>query len=43
MSMTVKNLKKGVDYYVRIRARKTISGKKFSSQWSDVQKVKITK
>ena len=38
---TVKNLKKGRTWYVRIRAYKTVKGKKIWSEWSAVNKVKV--
>ncbi|MCQ2524643.1 MAG: fibronectin type III domain-containing protein [Lachnospiraceae bacterium] len=39
----IKNLKKGKTYYVRIRAYKTISGKKYYSDWSAAKSIKIKK
>lgn len=39
--LTVKKLKSGKKYYVRIRAYKTINGKKVYSKWSKKIKVKI--
>ncbi len=42
-SRTISGLKKGSTYYVRIRAYKTVSGKKYYSGWSGAKKVKITK
>lgn len=38
---TLKKLKKGKKYYVRIRAYKTINGKKYYSIWSKKKSVKI--
>ncbi len=38
---TVKDLKKGKNYYVRIRTYKTVSGKNIYSSWSQVKKVKV--
>ena len=38
---TVKKLTKGKTYYVRIRAYKTVNGKKFHSAWSAVKSAKI--
>ena len=38
---TVKRLKKGKKYYVRIRAFKTVSGKTLYGAWSTVKSVKI--
>lgn len=42
-SHTVKNLKKGKTYYVRVRAYKTVDGKTVYGNWSAVKKVKIKK
>ena len=42
-SKTIKKLKKSKTYYVRVRAYKTVAGKKIYSQWSSVKKVKISK
>ena len=39
-STTVKKLKKNKKYYVRIRTYKTVSGKKYYSEWSKVLNVK---
>ncbi len=39
--LTVKKLKKGKKYYVRIRAYKVINGKKQYSKWSKVKAVKL--
>ena len=38
---TVKKLKKGKKYYVRIRTYKTVDGKKIYSDWSKVKSVKV--
>jgi len=38
---TVKKLKKGKKYYVRIRTYKTVNGKKIYSDWSKVKNVKV--
>ena len=40
---TIKGLKKGKRYYVRIRTYKKIGGKKYYSAWSKVKSVKIKK
>lgn len=40
---TIKKLKKGKVYYIRIRAYKTSSGKKQYGKWSGTKKVKIKK
>ena len=42
-SLTIKKLKKGKTYYVRIRAFSNDNGKKLYSEWSKVKKVKIKK
>ena len=42
-SLTIKKLKKGKTYYVRIRAYSNDNGKKLYSEWSKVKKVKIKK
>ena len=42
-SFTIKKLKKGKTYYVRIRAYSNDNGKKLYSEWSKVKKVKIKK
>ncbi|MBQ3136387.1 MAG: fibronectin type III domain-containing protein [Clostridia bacterium] len=39
--LTVKKLKKGKKYFVRVRAYKTVSGKNIYSSWSKVKNVKI--
>ncbi len=38
---TIKKLKKGKKYYVRLRAYKTVDGKKVYSDWSAVKSVKV--
>ena len=38
---TVKKLKKGKKYYVRVRTYKTVDGKKIYSDWSTVKSVKV--
>lgn len=38
---TVKKLKKGKKYYVRVRTYKTVNGKKIYSDWSKVKNVKV--
>ncbi len=38
---TVKKLKKGKKYYVRVRTYKTVNGKKIYSNWSKVKNVKV--
>ena len=38
---TIKKLKKGKKYYVRIRTYKTVDGKKIYSDWSKVKSVKV--
>lgn len=40
-SKTVSKLKKGKTYYVKIRAYKTVDGKKIYSSWSTARKVKV--
>ena len=42
-SLTIKNLKKKKTYYVRVRAYKTVNGKKSYGKWSSVKKIKIKK
>lgn len=42
-SKTIKSLKTGATYNVRIRTYKTVSGTKYYSEWSKVKKVKISK
>lgn len=42
-SKQIQSLKKGKNYYVRIRTYKTVAGNKYYSSWSSVSKVKITK
>ncbi len=38
---TIKKLKKGKKYFVRVRAYKTVDGKKIYSDWSAVKNVKV--
>ena len=40
-SKTVKGLKSGKKYYVRVRTYKTVKGKKYYSAWSKVKRIKI--
>ena len=42
-SLTVKRLKAGKKYYVRMRTYKTINGVKRYSEWSKVKTVKVKK
>ena len=42
-SVTIKKLKKGKTYYIRVRAGKKESGAMSYSEWSAVKKVKIKK
>lgn len=42
-SITVSKLTKKKTYYVQIRTYKTVSGKKYYSDWSNAKKVKISK
>ena len=43
VSSTVKKLRGGKKYYVRVRTYKTVSGKKYYSAWSKVKTVKVKK
>lgn len=40
-SVTISGLKQGKKYYVRIRAYKTIQGKKYYGKWSKIKSVKV--
>lgn len=40
---TIKSLKKGTTYYVRIRTYKTVNKKAVASNWSSAKKVKVKK
>lgn len=42
-SLTIKKLKKKKTYYIRVRAYKTVNGKKSYGKWSSVKKIKIKK
>ena len=42
-SYTIKNLKKGKTYYVKVRSYKTVNGKKYYSNYSTVKTIKIKK
>ena len=42
-TVTVKNLKKGTKYYVRVRVYKKIFGKTYYGEWSNKKVVKIAK
>ncbi len=42
-SITIKNLKKGKTYYVRVRAYKLDGKKKVYGKWSSVKKIKVKK
>ncbi len=37
VSRTIRSLKSGVKYYVRVRSYKTVNGKKYYSKWSDTK------
>lgn len=41
--ITLKKLKKGKTYYIRVRSYKTVAGKKTYSSWSYVRSVRIVK
>ena len=41
LSKTIKSLKKGKTYYVKVRTYKTVSGKKYYSTYTKVKKIKI--
>lgn len=41
ISKTIKKLKKGKKYYVRVKVRKTVGGKNYDSAWSAVKSVKV--
>ena len=41
VSGTIKKLKKGKKYYVRVRTYKTVSGKNYYSAWSAVKSAKV--
>ena len=41
VSKTIKNLKKGKKYYVRLRSFKKVGGKKYYSSWSAKKSVKV--
>ena len=43
VSKTIKSLKKGKKYYVRIRSFKTVGGKKYYSAWNAKKSVTIKK
>ena len=43
LSTTLKSLKKGKTYYIRIRSYKTVDGKKYYSEWSSTKSVKVKK
>lgn len=38
---TIKKLKKGTEYFVRVRAYKTVAGKKLYSDWSSAESIKV--
>ncbi|MBR1752475.1 MAG: hypothetical protein IJ740_16675 [Ruminococcus sp.] len=41
LSKTVKSLKKGKTYYVKVRSYKTVSGKKYYSSYTAAKKIKV--
>lgn len=41
--VSIKNLKKTKTYYIRIRAIKTIDGKDYYSEWSNIKSIKMKK
>ena len=41
VSTVIRNLKEGQTYYLRIRTYKTVGGKKYYSEWSDVMKQRM--
>lgn len=41
VSKTIKSLKRGKTYYVRVRAYKTVNGTKYYGKWSSVLKLKL--
>ena len=43
LSKTVKSLKKGKTYYVKVRSYKTVGGTKYYSSYSAVKKIKVKK
>ena len=43
VSATIKKLTKNKTYYVKVRAYKTVKGKKIYGAYSSVKKVKVTK
>ena len=43
ISKLIKNLKGGKTYQVRVRAVKTVSGKKYTGKWTAIKKLKVKK
>ena len=43
VTKTIKNLKKGKYYYVKVRAYKTVSGKNYCGAWSKIKRIKVRK